>query len=330
LFTTNQLPYDYDPNAKCELWNQFQTSIWDDDEDKKALLQEIGGYLLTDDARFEKFVLLQGKSRGGKGTIVNTLEGVLGKRNCTSIGLKRFNSHFALSKARGKKMIMVNEADMPKGREGIGALNSLLEIVGHDTVDIDIKFDPDMASEKITGLIIVSTTDPLDIDNPSGSIMNRLLCLDFVKSFADCEDFDLKDKLLQELPGIFNWCLEGYHRLYTNYRFTAPESSKEMAAEMALNASPVRVFVDECCVVDPNAQVTKSDLLAAYEEWNDYAVGTYSEVELSKRLRIAYPTITATQRPYINGKRQRVYTGIRLKTRKELLMSNTNSTPITV
>ncbi len=48
--------------------------------------------------------------------------------------------------------------------------------------------------------------------------------IEFNRTFKgkECDPY-LEDKLLKELPGIWNWAYEGYQRLLSNnFRFTKP------------------------------------------------------------------------------------------------------------
>ncbi|MGZ8159362.1 MAG: hypothetical protein ACXWT4_11190, partial [Methylobacter sp.] len=50
------------------------------------------------------------------------------------------------------------------------------------------------------------------------------------------------DQLKLELPGIFNWALEGLHRLLKNHCFTIPPSSVEEVENYKLSNNPVALF----------------------------------------------------------------------------------------
>lgn len=82
-FSTNCLPFDYDPDApEPKQFYKFLDALKLDQE-MEDTLQEIFGYLLTDDTRQQKIFLIVGPRRGGKGTLVFVLEQLLGKDNIT-------------------------------------------------------------------------------------------------------------------------------------------------------------------------------------------------------------------------------------------------------
>ena len=50
------------------------------------------------------------------------------------------------------------------------------------------------------------------------------------KSFVGHEDIRLTNRLLEELPGILNWALEGWKRLHERGRFEDTVVSADVAA----------------------------------------------------------------------------------------------------
>lgn len=76
----------------------------------------------------------------------------------------------------------------------------------------------------------------------------------------------LKEKLLEELPGLLKLSLEAYAAARV-YGFTEPASSTTAKQEWRKEIDQVAQFVDECCQSDPAAEVSFSDLFRAYSRW---------------------------------------------------------------
>ena len=66
-FTLTQLPYDYDPDAKCPDWLNFLDDVMEGNEELILLLQQWTGYLFSRDLREHKFLLCVGEGANGKG-----------------------------------------------------------------------------------------------------------------------------------------------------------------------------------------------------------------------------------------------------------------------
>src|SRR5207253_3096475 len=83
-----------------------------------------------------------------------------------------------------------------------------------------------------------------DSANALGPRVHILPCRN---SFVGCEDRQLETKLQRELPGIFNWALEGLARLRQLGEFTRPTASVEVEAEFARLVNPLQAFIEDHC-----------------------------------------------------------------------------------
>ena len=85
---------------------------------------------------------------------------------------------------------------------------------------------------------------------------------------ADEINVMLKHELVDELPGIFNWCMEGWRHLQQNRKFTisATEQSEKEAYRKEQN--PIQQFIDSCTVLVTDKPQTPSSLVhAVYVNW---------------------------------------------------------------
>src|SRR5690606_5800668 len=95
------------------------------------------------------------------------------------------------------------------------------------------------------------TNEVPHLSEASGALAGRFLILRFTQSFYGREDLDLTEKLLEELPGILQWAVEGWHLLRAAGRFQEPPSSRELHEEMEDAFSPIGAFVRDRCVIGP-------------------------------------------------------------------------------
>jgi putative DNA primase/helicase len=102
----------------------------------------------------------------------------------------------------------------------------------------------------------------------SDALFRRAILIEFPRVFQEHErDPNLTKKLQQELPGILNFALDGLDELFTDGRFSVPESSVELAEGWRLEADQAHQFIDECCERDKYAEVEVAELYAEYREW---------------------------------------------------------------
>ena len=107
----------------------------------------------------------------------------------------------------------------------------------------------------------------------SNGFFRRALVLTFNNVFTPERgnaDPCLKDKLLEELPGILNLALEAYATAINTTGFVMPASSRKAAEEWKLESDQVAQFFDEECEKRPHSKFIVGDLYKAFKNWADY------------------------------------------------------------
>lgn len=323
--STTVLPYEFDPDAACPNWLGFLDEVFDGDAERVALLQEYCGYLLTGDTRFHKFMVFCGLPRAGKGTINRVQQSLVGDGNWAAFDLGRLTERFATYTLRDKLLAVVGEVELSNAREKNKICEQLKSITGGDPILVERKGDPNLYSVGLpTRFVIDCNQMPHFYDN-SGALAQRMLVLNFDRSFAGREDTSLfEGKLLPEIRGISVWALRGLARLRTAGRFTTPTRMAKCLEEFRTDAAPTLRFVRECCVVeagvDPGTlgevavgagplHAGNEDLADVYRWWSQESV---SPVWLSRNLLGLIPKLERVTRR--KGKQvMRVIRGLGLK-----------------
>lgn len=324
-FTTWALPYSYDPDAPDpETWLAFLKSVWPDDEDTIAMLQEWLGYLVSGRTDLQKAMLLVGPKRSGKGTILRTAAKLAGTVNTTSPTLAGLTTQFGLQDAIGKTLISIGDARLSGNTSTL--VERLLSIIGEDNITVDRKHREPWTG-RLPGRIMIASNEVPDFRDASGAIGSRFLVARMVHSFYDREDIDLERKLDAELPGIFKWALDGLDRLTEQGRFTQSETSLEARREMEEAESPIAQFVDAACIVGGNYSVPKQVLYDVWDDWrarNGYAAANIAT--FARNLRAAVPTVSS-RRAGSDGGRVQMFDGIGLRESYVGTEASTSFTP---
>ncbi len=311
LFNTVSVPFDFDPNAAAPgAWLQFLNSLWPNDAQSIALLQEYVGYLLSGRTDMQKMLLLIGPTRSGKGTIARMLAELVGRGHVAGPTLASLGTNFGLSPLLGKPLAIVSDARLGNAPADT-VVERLLSITGEDMLTVDRKFKEPWSGKLSTRFVILSNELPKFRD-ASGAVANRLVILQMTESFLGREDRALDKRLCNELPGILTWALQGLDRLVRNGRFTVPASSDDATNLMMDLASPVSAFVRERCRRGPNEDVSRDGLYDAWKAWtedNGHRAGAKST--FGRDIRAVVPEVKVIQ-PRIDGKQLRYYTGIGL------------------
>ncbi|MBK7439953.1 MAG: hypothetical protein IPI65_00045 [Bacteroidetes bacterium] len=95
-FITNQLPFDYNPSAKCPLFENFLNKVLPD-KSCQAVLQEYSGYIFSD-LNLEKILMLTGSGSNGKSVFFNIICALVGEENLLNYSLGMFEHEYNSSK----------------------------------------------------------------------------------------------------------------------------------------------------------------------------------------------------------------------------------------
>ena len=277
LFVLDSRPFAYDPAARCHQWESFLVSILNDDVEAYEFLQEVAGYLISGRNDLEKIFQFVGPSRAGKGTIRDVFKALVGKEATTETGLESLKGRFGLQNAIGKSLLVIPDAEQSKKITGT-PVELLKSISGNDGVTIDRKgIEP--WSGNLGVRILLVANEFVKFHDPTGALHRRLLTLSLTKSFVGKEDTGLKTRLLTELPGIFNWALEGLERVNKRGYFVQPESAREDIQDQVDAAAPMTAFLRE--MYEP-ADITVDGVLAddLRNEWKLYYMKNNIQREL--------------------------------------------------
>jgi putative DNA primase/helicase len=271
------------------------------------------GYFLTADTRQQKSFLIVGPKRSGKGTIARVLTRLIGTANVVSPTTSGLATNFGLQPLIGKRLAVISDARLG-GREQQAFVERILNITGEDSLTIDRKYQSAWTGRLQTRILLLTNELPRLAD-ASGAPASRFIVLTLVKSFYGHEDLGLEARLLVELPSILNWAIEGYERLRKRGHFLQPKSSADVIQELDDLGSPTKAFLHECCDIGPDFTVPVESLFVAWCAWCERQRRDYhgDAARFGRDLRSALPTLKIAQPREADGKRHRLYVGLRLK-----------------
>ena len=313
-YAHHAVPFEFVPDAPSpERWFAFLRDLWGDDVESISTLQEVFGYLVSGDTRQQKMFLLIGPKRSGKGTIARALTAMLGHHHVAGPTLAGMGTNFGLSPVIGKPVAIISDARLSSSDHTSIVTERLLSISGEDTLTIDRKYREPWTGQLPTRIVILSNELPRLTDS-AGALASRFIMLIMTRSFYGRENPGLTAELCAELPGIFNWSLDGLDRLRERGRFQQPQASEDAIREMEDLSSPMGAFVRDRCMVGPVHEVLCDELYHAWRDWcqahgRDRPGTTQT---FGRDLRAVLPGLKVTQ-PRMGGEpRQRMYRGIAL------------------
>jgi len=121
-----KIPTEFDPDAECELWEEFVEESVPDEEQRKKL-QEYAGYCLWHhQQQFGKALFFVGPTDSGKGTALKAIKQVLGRENIASQSLRDLiQTRWGLAQLHGNIANIRNEVSPSGLRTCRSSRNSL-------------------------------------------------------------------------------------------------------------------------------------------------------------------------------------------------------------
>lgn len=268
-FSTVQLPFEFDSEAECPLFLKYLHDVFEDDEERIRLAQEIVGYLLTFEMKAQKAFLLYGTGGNGKSVFLSVVVSLIGQENISYLSLADLENQFNRATLYGKQLILSNENEF--GNKQFNTQH-FKEIVGGDVRISAAHKNKDLFDFVPTCKIIFSLNSLPSTRDRSDGYYRRLCFLHFSKQFSvdkGTADVDLTKKLEAELSGILNWALKGLNRLKeNNFRFSPCKSSEQLLREYRVEQNPFIEFAEECLFFDDmNARTDNTVLYESFKQW---------------------------------------------------------------
>jgi P4 family phage/plasmid primase-like protien len=268
----------FDPNAVCLTWDRFLAGVFPNDPELVGWVQRLVGYCLTGATKEHAVVVAWGTGGNGKTVFGETLIDLMGDyAHKANVELLLAGKHDRSATERaalaGKRFVVASEAG--DGRR----LNEPLvkECSGGDRITARFLYQDEFTFVPQFKVLLATNYRP-EVRGVDEGVWRRLRLLPFVQRFwksGEAEglphlkaDPDLRSKLQAELPGILAWAVRGavaWHRDGLGTCRTVADATTAYRESENL----VGLFVDECCIRDPQEEVGATALFTRYVEWSD-------------------------------------------------------------
>lgn len=266
-FITKLCPVDYDPEARAPLWEAFLERIFNGNKNLIRFMQKAIGYALTGSTREQVVFFLYGSGRNGKSTLINTISAMLGDyamHTPTSTLMSRNGEGVPNDIARLKGARFVSAVEAEDGKRLSEPF--IKQISGGDVISARFMRGEWFDFEPQFKLFFATNHKPV-IRGTDHAIWRRIRLIPFNVTITDDEcDPDLPKKLLEELPGILNWAVEGC-LLWQQEGLGLPDEVAQATESYRTEMDVLAGFIDDWCILNPLARVKKKDFYDAYCEW---------------------------------------------------------------
>jgi len=266
LLKTTCFPIRYNPEAKCPQWKHFlQEVAYKEDI---PVIQEMFGYCFYKPYIFQKAFMFVGEGANGKGVTLNVLSDMLGKKNISTAPLQRLcNNSFSITNLFGKYANIC--ADISSRLLKDPALFKTL--TGGDIIHGEIKHKQGEVKFRNTAKAIFSCNVIPECPDKTYAYHRRWIVFEYPNRFpegSDERDPFLAEKLKQEIPGIFNWAMEGLRRLLNQGHFSNHRTLEDVKEFMKEQQDPVVQFINNC--VKPGEHKDTYSKKYAYNRYKEF------------------------------------------------------------
>lgn len=314
FFSTSRADYAWsDEPGEPKRWLAFLDSLWADDRDSIALLQEFFGYVISGRNDLQKAALIVGPPRSGKGTIARVLSLLIGESRVVGLTLAAFGERFGQAPLVGGRLAILGDVRVSSRADQTIGTERLLSITGEDMQTIDAKYSRVPWQGRLKTILLLLSNEMPRFADASGALAGRLVVLSLTETFLGREDLGLIDALTGELPAILAWSLAGLDRLAERGGFTETPTGREIVVEIARLGSPVTAFVGERCELGPDLESPKAALYLAYRTWCEASgLKPTSMPYFARDLMAAFPHVKSV-RLRGGGTTAHVYSGLALR-----------------
>ena len=245
IFTLNQMNCIYNPEAKNVYVDRLLDNVSCKNKAIRTLLEEMLGYILIGDCRFQKSFVLLGEGANGKSVFLDMIVNWLGSDNCSSLALEDLSDRFRPSQLVGK---MVNIGD-DSGADLLKNTAIFKKLVTGDPITLEFKHGQPFSYNNTAKMIFSANNLPPSSDKSNG-FMRRMTIIPFNAKFLPGKDeYDplISKKVCSEEAKsyILNIAIKAAKRLIKNKQFSIPDVVTEELNKYELANNNVLSYISE-------------------------------------------------------------------------------------
>lgn len=308
------MDYDYDPAARCPVWEHFIEDVTDEEPRRAEILQFLAGYVLMNDCRYQKIFLLIGSGGNGKSVYLEVIQKLFGAENVTHVEPTGLTAEFQRIRLKDSLLNVGSDINSDFSR---GEIREWLLKVA-DGTSIQACYKGLNHIDFIPRCKLVYACNAMPTAEIINGLNRRLQFVDFPCQYVENpdpndprqkpRDINIISKLYAELPGIFNWAYAGYKLLNTVGYFTDAPEQETMIRQFEQTSNPVLVFCEDHS--DNFRGTIKRDEIYQWYKWWCEETGhkpLSREKFLPKFRDCLGDRILDERQPWIEGKRMRVF-----------------------
>lgn len=284
-FFTNYIDADYSesqikvfrPNRPLKSYGYYLDKLIQDctsgDINKAKSLQQVTGYIISNEWRAKKFFVLIGLPHTGKSVWLSIWRALIGSNHTTSMSLNQIGStRFMTAELFRSKLNITSELDENGKIQGTSVIKA---VTGGDLLTAERKGEHPFHFYGRTKLVAAGNyMPPVNKLDGTSAFTDRLHFLMFNHPVPEEKrDKELLNKLLSdsERTEIIHWALEGLEELkQQNFIFTESDDAREFKQHYIGDLNNVPDFIHDMCIFDISNYDLKVQRKHLYPSYQDY------------------------------------------------------------
>jgi putative DNA primase/helicase len=262
-FLTHQLPFAYDKDADCPIFDAYLSRVLPDVEQQKVLAEYFGyAFIPYSTLKLEKAIILVGSGANGKSVLFDVANALFGEGNISNYSLSSLTSKEGYYRARISDKLINYASEISPSMDS----TYFKQLVSGEPIEARLPHGAPFVLRDYAKFIFNTNNLPRDVEH-NEAFYRRLIILRFNETIPENErDPKLAQRIIAtDLPGIFNWVLEGLSRLISNKGFTKSDSIEKEVLEYRQQSDTVYLYMDE-----KGYEVGEEKKIDVYQLHHDY------------------------------------------------------------
>ena len=238
-----QLGFNFDPQAQAPKFSKYLIRVLTEYEERKILAEYCGyTFLKNSTLKLEKALILYGNGSNGKSAFFEILTAMLGPDNVTSYSLQSLTNENGYTRAKIQNKLLNYASEISVKMDSV----NFKALASGEPIEARLPYGEPFMLKNYARLIFNTNELPREIEH-NDAFFRRFLILHFDQKISDSEkDPQLSYKIIEnELPGVFNWVIEGLYRLITQKGFTFSEKANKAIEDYKNQSDTVALMVTE-------------------------------------------------------------------------------------
>lgn len=277
IFTVNQLNCIYNENAYDMNVDKMLNNLTCNNSNLRKLIEEMLGYFLLGDCRYQKAFILLGQGSNGKSAFLKLIENWLGKNNISELSLSQLNEKFKTAELVGKIANIGDDIDKSMLKD----TSVFKKLVTGDGVTVERKNKDAFNFSNIAKMVFSANALPPSSDKSNG-FFRRIVIIPFNAVFnSKNPDFDpnIEDKINTENARsyLLNLALQGINRLQKNKGFIIPEEVRTVVNTYEIDNNNVLQWIE--------SKATEIENKTINEVYTDYCLFCSQNNQIAVQIR---------------------------------------------